>query len=234
MVIPGTAFYKDANEKYHMGDGPDRPSTRYGIYYTKHTNPPCVDYKNYECTFYVNVGKHERPEGSNEGRITVGGLGPGQKGKNCCVYHIGWTERGKFYCEEEGAHDPDHHIYKMPYSPNDDDIQDIEPIANRIIGLKTIFWFDDEGTHVEAWVDKDNDGTWRRSYSAVNPCGVKDGDKLPVITKVPMVWDKHANPHRPDDPCQEVRFRCDNHWEVILDKERSSVAEIKVPIVRVS
>ncbi len=72
---PHKVWYKDANKNYPVGGG-HRPSTRYGIYHTKKSNPPCVPYKNYECTFYVNIGPRADNADEKTTKITVGGLGP--------------------------------------------------------------------------------------------------------------------------------------------------------------
>lgn len=240
-VIQGKQFYKDQNLQHAMKGGGSRPSVRFGIYHTKKTDPPCVPYKNYEVTVYVSVGSRAANASPNESRITVGGLGPGQGNKigegglNGCVYHVGWTEKGKQYCEEECQHEPEHRIYQIKYTPKEGEIQDIGPIGNRILGLKTIFRFESDGTYVEGWVDDKNDGTWRRSYSAINPFGEKNGDKLPVIDRpLDKSWNdpKGLNWDEKGDPCQEVRFRCDNYWPVELIPEKSSIAEIVVPGVR--
>ncbi len=123
----------------------------------------------------------------------------------------------------------------MKYTPEERDIQDIGPIGNRTLGLKTIFWFDEQGTHVQGWVDKEGNGIWERSYSAINPCGEKHGDKLPIIDRpLDRTWN---DPHglfwdESGDPCQEVRFRCDNYWPIKLDEERSFIVERAVQLIR--
>ncbi|HEY6537314.1 MAG TPA: hypothetical protein VIY08_16190 [Candidatus Nitrosocosmicus sp.] len=86
----------------------------------------------------------------------------------------------------------------------DSEVQNIKLLKNRTIGLKSIIFHDsNHNTHLEGYVDKDDNNNWKCFYKAVHP----HGGHLPIITKVPMTG---------KDNCQEMCVRYDNYWPVDL------------------
>jgi len=211
-VIPGSKWFKDAKEKWPMHSGGTRPSTRLIYYKNKGPDGDCIPYRDLEVTAYVKFGER-KDNARGEARCIITTGGPGQTKKNCCVYSIGFTEKGKAYCEQEGAHEPKPTIKKMKVEGGE--ITDIGELYNRTIGLKTVIYHKDGHTYVEGHVDKDANNDWKIFYKAEDP----HGEGLPVITKVPMNGDQ----------CQEMRVRCDNIWPVDLIAEKSSIREIVPP-----
>ncbi len=219
-IIPGAKWFKESDPQWPMSGGGSRASTRLIYYKVRDHNGDqvggCIDYHDLEVTAYVKIGDaSEHRQGEARCIITTGG--PGQHDDCCCVYSIGFTQEGKAYAEEEGPHSPHPTIFKMDVVGGDHDVQNIGPLKNRTVGLKSIIYHDsDHNTQLEGYVDKDNNNNWKCFYKAVNPHG---GD-LPVITKVPMAGNDH---------CQEMRVRYDNHWPVDLVPEKSSIRKIVPP-----
>lgn len=209
-IVSGSSFSNKSQSCWKMAGGGCRSSARFQC--ANHCNIP---FRNLEATAYVNIGPLS-PHRKGNGRLILTAGGPSQSGHNCCVYSLGFTDQGHAYAEEEGAHSPHPHIYKM--SVQGGTISSIGPLANRTIGLKNIIWHDGNGnTHVQGWVDYSNRGHWVKFYDAVNP----HGGPLPVITHSPMVGRRGE---------QEVRVRIDNHWPVSFDRNRTHVREIALPL----
>jgi len=229
-VIKGKQWFKESSPCWGMAHGGCRASTRLIYYDLKdhngHRVGGCVPYKDLEVTAYVKIGDTaQHHQGEARCIITTGG--PGQHDDCCCVYSLGFTQDGKAYAEEEGPHEPQPTIFKMPVVGGDDEVQNIGKLKNRTIGLKSIIYYDSAGTHLEGYVDKDNNNQWKCFYKALNPHGINPhhppghGERrdLPVITHVPMEG---------DDDCQEMRVRYDNYWPVDLAAEKSSIREIDI------
>lgn len=208
-IVSGNSFVRKSQLCWKMSSGGCRSSVRFQC--ANHCNVP---FRNLEATTYVHIGPLS-PHRKGEGRLVLTTGGPGQSGKNCCVYSLGFTQQGHAYAEEEGAHSPHPHISKMPVIGGE--ISSIGPLANRTIGLKNIIWHDSHGTHVQGWVDYSNRGQWHKFYDTVNPHGAN----LPVITHSPMVGRAGE---------QEARVRIDNHWPVSFDISHTNVREIAMPV----
>lgn len=208
-VIPGNRFTNQSKACWSMSSGGCRSSSRFQC-----EKGCCVPYHDLEATVYVHVGPLSAHRKGNSARLILSAGGPGQSGNNCCVYSLGFTEQGQAYAEEEGPHSPHPHIYPMGVTGGA--VSNIGPIANRTIGLKNIIWHTAGQTHVEGWVDSTNNGVWKKFYSAVNP----HGGNLPVITHSPMSGSS----------CQEVRCRVDNYWPISFDVQRTSIAELSMPL----
>jgi hypothetical protein len=229
-VIKGNQWFKETSPRWKMSSGGHRPSTRLIYYKLKDRQGNhvggCVPYKDLEVTAYVKIGGlGSDPQGEARCIVTTGG--PGQHDDCCCVYSIGFTHNGDAYAEEEGPHEPKPTIFKMPVVGGDPGLGNIGSMENRTIGLKSIIYHDSDGTHLEGYVDKDNNNQWKCFYKSINPHGVnphhppRHGERadLPVITHVPMEG---------DDDCQEMRVRYDNYWPVDLVAEKSSIREIDI------
>lgn len=209
-VLTGDLTVKDAKENYGLASGGSRPSSRYIWGSGKGKGAAkCVDYNSYEATVYVTFGTGGKPAANTRAIITGGG--GGQRGKNCCVYSLGFvTSTGEAFAEEEGAHEPKPTIFKMDVVGGT--VKNIGKLSGRTIGLKEILIRNGGSVRLEGWVDKEANGNWQLFYRANNP----HGGSLPVITHTGMVGEK----------CGEVRFRCDGIWPVTMDTSRSFVAEL--------
>jgi len=207
-VLTGDLAVLDANKAQSLDSGGSRPSTRFIWGSGKGKGAAkCVDFNSYEATVYAKLG----PGGSANTRAIVTGGGGGQRGKNCCVYSVGFvTSSGEAFAEEEGAHEPHPTIEKMPVVGGS--IKNIGPLKNRTIGFKEVLIRGGGQVLLEGWVDPDASGNWKLFYRARNP----KGGNLPVITKTGLVG----------ETCGEVRFRCDDIWPVTIDTSRSFVAEL--------
>lgn len=209
-VLTGDLAVKDAKENYGLASGGSRPSSRYIWGSGKGKGAAkCVDYNSYEATVYVTFGTGGKPASNTRAIITGGG--PGQRGKNCCVYSLGFvTTTGQAFAEEEGAHEPKPTIEQMDVVGGA--VKNIGKLSGRTIGLKEILIRNNGAVRLEGWVDKQANGNWELFYRANDP----HGGSLPVITHTGMVGEK----------CGEVRFRCDGIWPVTMDTSRSFIAEI--------
>lgn len=210
-IITGDKWTNQSQQCWSLASGGCRSSSRFQC-----EKGCCVPYRDLEANWYFHAGPTSRYlKGTTRAMLSVGG--PGQSGKNCCVYSLGFIQNsGQSYAEEEGPHSPSPTIYAMPVQG--DTVGNIGPIVNRTIGIKSVLWHDSGGTQVEGWVDSAGNGSFRRFYKSTNP----HGGSLPVITHSPMAGDN----------CQEARGRIDGVWPVNWDTARTFVAELAMPISR--
>lgn len=220
-IILGDKWFKESDPQWPMSAGGSRASTRLNYYKVKDDKDQhlgwYIDYYDLEVTAYIKIGSDAKYQ-QGEARCIITTGGPGQHDNCCWVYPIGYVQEGDAYAEEGGSHFPHPIIFKMDVIGGDSDVQNIWLLKNRTIGLKSIIFHDsNHNTHLEGYVDKDDNNNWKCFYKAVNP----HGGHLPIITKVPMTG---------KDNCQEMRVRYDNYWPVDLVPEKSSIRSIVSPV----